>query len=126
MAKAKKTKEKEAKKVSKASKEQIEEMIAKLSKQELTAAKIGLELKKEGIYVKGDKISKIIEKQGTKKPVPDDLADLVKKADSLKKHRIKNKKDMVAKRGLQIIEARIRKLSFYYKKKKKLPSNWAY
>ena len=62
MAKAKKTKEKEAKKVSKASKEQIEEMIAKLSKQELTAAKIGLELKKEGIYVKGDKISKIIEK----------------------------------------------------------------
>ena len=124
MAKAKKTKEKkEAKKVSK---EQIEEMIAKLSKQDMSSAKIGLELKKEGIYVKGDKISKIIEKLGMKKPVPDDLADLVKKAESLKKHRIKNKKDMVAKRGLQIIEARIRKLSFYYKEKKKLPSNWAY
>ena len=124
MAKAKKTKEK--KETKKVSKEQIEEMIAKLSKQELTAAKIGLELKKEGVYVKGEKISKILEKLGMKKPVPDDLADLVMKAESLKKHRIKNKKDMVAKRGLQIIEARIRKLSFYYKEKKKLPSNWAY
>ena len=38
----------------------------------------------------------------------------------------KNKKDYVAKRGLQLTESKIKRLTKYYKRVGKLPENWKY
>jgi small subunit ribosomal protein S15 len=58
--------------------------------------------------------------------MPEDLTNLMKKAQSLAVHLDKNKKDLHNKRSMQIIEARIYKLSRYYKREGVLPKNWKY
>jgi len=50
----------------------------------------------------------------------------LKKAAWLSTHLEKNKMDLVNKRSLQVIEAKIHKLSKYYRRKNVLPSNWKY
>ena len=55
-----------------------------------------------------------------------DLANLMKKAQNLAVHLDKNKKDLHNKRAMQNVEARIHKLSRYYKRKGVLPAKWKY
>jgi small subunit ribosomal protein S15 len=58
--------------------------------------------------------------------MPEDLANLIKKAQSLGVHIEKHHKDLHNKRSMQVIEARIHKLSRYYKREGVLPKNWKY
>ena len=58
--------------------------------------------------------------------MPEDLASMLKKAESLSVHLERNKKDLHNKRALQILEAKIHKLSRYYKREGILPQNWKY
>jgi len=58
--------------------------------------------------------------------MPEDFAILLKKAASLRVHLEKNKKDVHNKRALQLIEAKIHKLSRYYKDKGALSPEWKY
>ena len=58
--------------------------------------------------------------------MPEDFEILIKKAASLRAHLEKNKKDLHNKRALQLIEAKIHKLSRYYKNKGVLPPDWKY
>jgi small subunit ribosomal protein S15 len=58
--------------------------------------------------------------------MPEDLASLMRKAESLGIHYAKNRTDLNNKRSLQIIEAKIHKLSRYYKRIGTLPKNWKY
>jgi small subunit ribosomal protein S15 len=51
---------------------------------------------------------------------------LVKKAQGLAAHMEKNNKDLHNKRSMQVIEARIHKLSRYYKRIGVLPKKWKY
>ena len=44
----------------------------------------------------------------------------------LVKHLEKNKKDMVAKRGIQLTSSKIHRLAKYYKRKGILPQDWKY
>jgi len=109
----------------KLSKQEVEELVVKLAKeQKLDAAKIGLVLRDSyGIpsvkAITGKKIQKILEEHGIK-TYPLELIALQKKAKALKEHLAKHKKDMTAKRGLQLTEAKIWKLEKYYKKKGKI------
>jgi len=57
---------------------------------------------------------------------PQDLEDLIVRARTIKKHFEENKQDMDAKRGLQLTEAKIRRLAKYYKRVGKLPAEWKY
>jgi len=50
----------------------------------------------------------------------------LKRAIQTKKHLEKNKKDIHSKRGLQLIEAKIRRLAKYYKREGVLPKKWSY
>jgi small subunit ribosomal protein S15 len=50
----------------------------------------------------------------------------MRKAESLGIHLEKNKKDLNNKRALQLIEAKIHKLSRYYKREGVLPESWRY
>ena len=57
---------------------------------------------------------------------PEDLKALIKKALNLRKHLEVHKKDKHNMRGLQLIEAKIWRLSNYYKEKGVLPADWKY
>lgn len=57
---------------------------------------------------------------------PEDLSNLMKKAQAMAVHMDKNKKDLHNKRNMQIIEARIHKLSRYYKREGVLDKKFKY
>ena len=56
------------------------------------------------------KMSKIVEDLGLQPKYPEDLVNLVKKASNLRKHLEENRKDLHSRRGLQLIESKIRRL----------------
>jgi small subunit ribosomal protein S15 len=76
--------------------------------------------------ITGKSITGILRGASLAPSMPEDLTNLIKKAQSLAVHMEKNKKDLHNKRSMQIIEARIHKLSRYYKREGVLPRNWKY
>ena len=52
--------------------------------------------------------------------------NLLGRAVNLEKHNTPNHKDMFSKRGMQLIEAKIRRLVKYYKREGRLPGDWKY
>ena len=58
--------------------------------------------------------------------LPEDLGALVKKADDLRRHLEKNRKDHVNKRSLAMIESKIHRLVKYYRATGQLRPEWAY
>ena len=106
----------------------IGEVIENLSKEGLTKAKIGLVLRDSYGIPKskflGKKLGRILVERKISSGLPEDLLDLVNNSNKLKKHLEKNKQDKSAKRGLQLAEAKIKKLSNYYKKRAVIPGNW--
>jgi len=58
--------------------------------------------------------------------IPEDLFNLLKQAVNLRNHLKKNKKDYTSKRGLELLESKIRRLAKYYVRKKVLPEDWRY
>jgi small subunit ribosomal protein S15 len=74
----------------------------------------------------GKTITKILKDAQLGPTVPEDLGNLVKKAENLSAHYGKNRADVHNKRALQIIEAKIHKLSRYYKREGVIPKNWKY
>ncbi len=127
---AKKKSESEAKTpTKKLSTAELEQEIIDLAKKDTPSAKIGLILKNEyGIpkakYSVG-KINKILAKNKVVR-FPEELQNLINRAVKLREHSTKNAKDQVSKRGLQITEARIRKLATYFKRNKVIDKSWEY
>ncbi|MCD6547687.1 MAG: 30S ribosomal protein S15 [Nanoarchaeota archaeon] len=110
---------------------ELEKLVVKLAKEGLPPSKIGIVLRDSyGVpsvkAITNKKITKILEENGLKPKIPEDLASLIKKVIELLKHIEKNKKDMVAKRGLQLTESKIHRLVKYYKRKGVLPKEWTY
>ena len=113
------------------SKEEVEELVIKLAKKGHRPSEIGMILRDEyGVplvkRITGDKITKILEKNGLKPEIPEDLENLIKRAYKVRKHLEVHRKDLVAKRGLSLIEAKIHRLVKYYKRVGKLPKDWKY
>lgn len=111
--------------------QEITELIANLANQGRSASEIGTILRDQyGIpsvkSITGKRISKILEEQGAKQEMPEDLMSLIKTSVKLQKHMQEHKKDMTAKRGYQLSVSKIRRLAKYYIKAGKLPSKWRY
>jgi small subunit ribosomal protein S15 len=111
--------------------EEVEAFVIKLAKDGHSLSKIGTILRDQYAIplvkpITGKSLSDILESAGLAPSMPEDLANLIKKAQSLAVHMEKNKKDLHNKRSLQVIEARIYKLSRYYKRKGVLPPKWKY
>jgi small subunit ribosomal protein S15 len=111
--------------------QEIEKLITKLYNSGKTASQIGIILRDSyGIpdvkKVVGKKITPILKDNKIKIDIPEDLKSLIKKEIKILAHMENNKKDMPSKRGLQLTESKIRRLVKYYKKNKKLPSDWNY
>jgi len=111
--------------------EEVESFIIKLAKEGHSLSSIGTILRDQYAIplvkpIVGKSISDVLEDAKLAPSLPEDLSNLMKKAQSLAVHLDKNKKDLHNKRNMQIIEARIHKLSRYYKREGVLPKNWKY
>ena len=112
-------------------KAEVEQLVIKLAKKGLQTSQIGLQLRDSyGIpdvkMITKRSISQILKDNKLIAEVPEDLQNLVNRAVQVKKHLESNKKDNVSKRGLQLIEAKIKRLERYYHRKGKLPEKWVY
>ncbi len=113
------------------SNEEIEEMILKFTREGKSTSEIGIILRDTyGIPsvkdVTGERINQILKRNGQAKEYPEDLMNLIKRAVNIRDHLEENPKDLHSKRGLTIIESRIRKLGSYYVNDGVLPEGWRY
>ncbi len=111
--------------------EEVEALVIKLAREGNSPSRIGTILRDQhGIPltkpVTGRSITQILAEADMTLSIPEDLEMLLKKATRLSAHLEKNKMDLVNKRSLQVIEAKIHKLSKYYKREGVLPSDWKY
>lgn len=111
--------------------EEVEKLVVELYKEGYEPSMIGMILRdRYGIpsvrQVTGKKLVKILKEHGVYTGLPEDLKALIKKAINLRKHLEVHKKDKHNMRGLQLIEAKIWRLSNYYKEKGVLPKDWKY
>jgi small subunit ribosomal protein S15 len=111
--------------------EEVESFIIKLAKEGHSLSSIGTILRDQYAIplvkpLTGKSISDTLKASNLAPTMPEDLSNLMKKAQSLAVHMDKNKKDLHNKRNMQIIEARIHKLSRYYKREGVIVKNWKY
>jgi small subunit ribosomal protein S15 len=111
--------------------EEVEAFIIKLAKEGHTLSAIGTILRDQYAIplvkpITGKSISAILKTANLTPSIPEDIGNMMKKAQALAVHMEKNKKDLHNKRNMQVIEAQIHKLSRYYKREGKLSKSWKY
>jgi len=112
-------------------KDEVERLILKLANEGNSSANIGLILRDQfGIpsvkTITGKTVSKIMRENKIYPKYPEDLFNLLKQAVNLRSHLEKNKRDYTSKRGLELLESKIRRLGKYYVKSGVLPEDWRY
>jgi len=111
--------------------EEVDAFIIKLAKEGHNLSSIGTILRDQYAipFVKpitGKSVSQTLKSAELAPSMPEDLANLMKKAKRMAVHMEKYRKDAHNKRSMVLIEAKIHKLSRYYKKTGVLPKNWKY
>jgi small subunit ribosomal protein S15 len=109
----------------------VEALVVRLAKEGNAPSRIGTILRDQHSIplvkpIAGRTITKILRESQLAPSIPEDLGNLIRKAESLGLHLERNKKDLNNKRSLQIIEAKIYQLSRYYRRKGILSANWKY
>jgi len=112
-------------------KNEIEKLVLKFAKEGNSSSMIGLILRDQfGVpsveKITGKTISEIMKENNSCPKLPEDLFNLLNQAVNLRNHLEKHKKDYTSKRGLELLESKIRRLGKYYVKKKILPEDWRY
>jgi len=110
---------------------EVEMLILKYAKEGKTPSQIGLYLRDEyGVpsikALVGKSVKDILAEKKALPDIPEDLMALMRKAILVRKHLAENKKDMPAKRGLQLTESKVNRLAKYYKRTGVLPAEWKY
>lgn len=110
---------------------EVKDMVAKLSGEGVSMAKIGLILRDQHAVpsvrlVTGMSMKEICVEKGIKAKLPEDLSDLMKTAVRLSGHIKKNPKDRHNTRSMHLVESKIRRLVKYYKNEGILPEGWSY
>ena len=110
---------------------EIEELVMKYAKDGHTPSQIGIKLRDQHAIplikpIINKTISEILDQNNLKSEIPEDLNNIVTKAVGLQKHLKSNKNDRRNIRSLELIEAKVHRLSVYYKKIGRIPKNWKY
>jgi len=110
---------------------EIEELVIKYSKDGLTPSQIGIKLRDQHAIPLIKSITKksmgqILEEHDLKAEMPEDLENIVRKAIGLQKHLKANKGDNRNVRSLELIEAKVHRLSVYYKRIGRISKTWKY
>jgi small subunit ribosomal protein S15 len=113
------------------SQDEIIAQIGKFTKEGLNPSQIGMRLRDDfGIpLVKtflGKSIKRVLLEDKANKPLPEDLSNLVQRAARLKAHLENAHADRKNVRSLELLEAKIHRLSNYYKRQNELPLDWKY
>ena len=109
--------------------DEVEELVLKLAREGNSPSTIGVLLRDRYAVplvrsITGKTVKQILAGQST--VLPEDLAALVKKADDLRRHLEKNRKDYVNKRSLAMVESKIHRLVKYYRARRQLRPEWEY
>ena len=110
---------------------EIEELVIKYSKDGLTPSQIGIKLRDQHSIplikpITKKSMDQILEENDLKAEMPEDLENIVRKAVGLQKHLKANKGDNRNVRSLELIEAKVHRLSVYYKRIERIPKTWKY
>ena len=110
---------------------EIEELIVKYTKDGLTPSQVGIKLRDQHSIplvkaITNKKMGQILEEHELKAEMPEDLENIVRKAVNLQKHLKSNKGDNRNVRSLELIEAKVHRLSVYYKRIERIPKTWKY
>ncbi len=113
------------------SSEEVLSKVVELAKEGHSQAMIGTILRDQyGVpdvkLVTGKSIGDILKENDLAPQIPEDLMALMRKAVRINNHLQAHPKDLGNKRGLQLVESKIRRLMKYYKKVGKLPADWKY
>jgi len=97
----------------------------------MSTSKIGLTLRDQyGVpsakLLLGKNMTRFLKERTTVPEIPEDLANLMRKALVIRRHLRSNQKDVHNKRSLQLCEGKIRRLVRYYIKSGKLAKGWEY
>ena len=111
--------------------DEIQALIINLAREGRSQTQIGIILRDvHGIPlvkpIVGHGIRKVLEDAGLASKIPEDLYDLMTRATKLRRHIERNPKDYSNKRGMQLTESMIYRVTRYYKKKGMLPRDWNY
>jgi len=110
---------------------EIEELVVKYTKDGMTPSQIGIKLRDQHAIplvkpILKKSIGKILTENNLTSEMPEDLDNIVKKAVGLQKHLKDNNGDYRNVRSLELIEAKVHRLSVYYKRIGRIPKNWKY
>jgi small subunit ribosomal protein S15 len=110
---------------------ELTSLIVQFSKDGLGPSEIGVKIRDQHAIplakpILGKNITHILTENGIVTELPGDLSQLVKKAIGLQKHLRAHNTDRRNIRSLELIEAKIHRLSKYYKRIGKLQRNWKY
>jgi len=110
---------------------EVESRILELAKTGKSTSEIGMLLRDQYAVpditnATGKKVTRILENNGIKSEIPEDLTNLIQTALKLRKHLETNKKDLKNKRNLQLAESKIRRVTKYYHSEERLPTGWKY
>lgn len=111
--------------------DKLTSLVVKMSKDGTSPSEIGQRLRDEyGVplvkSISGKSMSEILAENNLKSEMPEDLERLVKKAAGLQRHLKAHNSDHRNVRSLELVEAKIHRLSKYYKSTGRLPTSWKY
>ncbi len=111
--------------------EEIEELIVELKEKGHSPSEIGITLRDQyGIpsvrETLGKSMLEILESHDEAPDVPEDLMNMMERAVQLRNHLEQNPNDNRTKRSLSQLEAKIQKLTKYYKREGRRPEDWRY
>lgn len=110
---------------------EVTEEAVRLAKGGMGPAQIGAVLRDSGGVpsvraLTGKRMGRLLEDSGVKPDLPEDLQALLKRVVHLQRHLVLHPKDLSNRRGLNLMESRIRRLARYYRREKRLPESWRY
>ena len=110
---------------------EIEELIVKYAKEGMTSSQIGIKLRDQHAIplvkpILNKTISDVLKENDLVPEIPEDLNNIVLRAVNLQKHLKENKSDNRNVRSLELIEAKVHRLSTHYKNKGIIPKKWKY
>ncbi len=110
---------------------EIEELVVKYTKDGFTPSQIGNKLRDQHSIplikpITKKSIGEILEENDLKTEMPEDLENIVNKAVGLQKHLKVNRGDYRNVRSLELLEAKVHRLSVYYKRIGRIPKTWKY
>ena len=111
--------------------DEVKALIINLAREGKTQSQIGNILRDvHGVPlvkpIVGYGVRKVLEEAGLAPEIPEDLYNMMVRATRLRRHLERNPKDYSNKRGMQLTESMIYRVTRYYKRRGALPRDWNY